>query len=136
MRKLVCVYAAALLACILLTAVHGDALTPGLSITMGMTISAIYSTMLGSISTTLSSTMILTSEEPYRQALGINQIILPLIASVVLCFVELARSSYGSVPHRLERASENLMSEAALLAVLCLVFLIVAFYYQIMGVFW
>jgi hypothetical protein len=55
---------------------------------------------------------------------------------MVLCFVELARSAYGSVPEKLERASKNLTSEVALLTILCLVFLVVSLYYQARGLFW
>jgi hypothetical protein len=103
---------------------------------MGTTISAMYSTMLGSVTTTISSTTIMASEEPFKHALTINQIILPLVASIVLCFAELARSSYGQVSKRIELASQNLMSEAALLTILCLTFLAITLYYCVQRVFW
>jgi hypothetical protein len=111
---------------------------------MGTSISSVYSVMLGSVystmlgtvySTVLSSTMIST-DIPFKQALAINQVILPLIASFILSFVELARSSYGSIPDRLERMSQSLTAEVAMLTILCLVFLSVSFYYQMQGVFW
>lgn len=144
MRRLISVYVAALLVCIWLTAQHATTpLTPGFTI-MGTAISSVYSTMLGSVystmlgtvySTVLSSTMI-SSDMPFKQALAYNQVILPLIASFILCFVELARSSYGSVSERLERMSKNLTAEVAMLTILCLVFLFVSLYYQMRGVFW
>ncbi|MBO3803046.1 MAG: hypothetical protein JTT11_04110 [Candidatus Brockarchaeota archaeon] len=139
MKKLVVLYAVALLACALLATARGGPV-PGLSVTMGTTISAMYSTMLGSVTTTISSSTIsstmLASEEPFRRALSFNQVLLPIVASAVLCFAELARSSYGKVSERVELASRNLMSEAALLSVLCLTFVAITLYYCVRGVFW
>lgn len=145
MRRLIYVYVAACLACTLLAARHAAVVAPGLSITMGTAISSMYSTVLGSmystmlgstVYSTVLSTIMISSDMPFKNALAVNQIILPLLASLVLCFVELARSSYGTVPEKLERASKNLTSEVALLTILCLVFLVVSLYYQARGLFW
>lgn len=146
MRRLIYVYVVALVACVLLTAGHAATMAPGLSITMGTAISSMYSstvlgsmysTMLGStVYSTVLSTIMISSDMPFKNALTVNQIILPIVASMILCFVELARSSYGSVPVKLERASKNLTSEVALLTILCLVFLFASLYYQARGLFW